>query len=714
MDIEDGAAGSSDEEAKRGNESDEEEDDDELVRHIKQQQKQLREQRLKHQSDAWEQPDEDEKEGTGDSLAEDDALANDWGGKKSLYYGGDEGGIEPGDEEADEDAEREEEEEAIRLQRESAKQLAAEHFGPGWNLDSLRNAKQSSEGERALEDECDNDLVLDDEDEADTDQAVRRHKDQSLRAMDTSKMTEEEKQAALETEAPELSKLLNELKSSMHEVRNRIEPTLERVKSNELNTSGGVSYLEAKHLLLLSYCEAIAFYVLMKAEGRDVTNHPVMHRLVELKTFIEKAKPIDKKMQHQIDKAIEYSKRQENRPSQPADRAQGAELDDEAESDGEDAGMLAYKPRPEMLIPKQSVREDGGSESFEDRDSDIPQRAQLYRPPKLNPASMENSSWNANSRRGVSNETSRKDEDEDEDDAEEGKTRRKGDGKPRSQTLQALAQEIEEVPEEEGARGPDESTEQQRREAEMLAERAQEEEERFTRVPLSKEEKKKVKSASRKVGMTSQLGDFGDDVSDLVKMAKKEEREQSEKPSVASIANAAGAGINRKSTVSRSGEADVPRKGDLGEQRAAFDAAAASRDAKRSRETPAELDANEDNEFIGGLEEDELYKQAQEAAARKKARKSTSKSGAIPAEETTVSYDERRNITNEMQANRGLTPHRKKETKNPRKRLRSKHKKALVKRRGQVPDQKAGSAAAYGGEESGIKKKTAKSRHIVA
>lgn len=41
-----------------------------------------------------------------------------------------------------------------------------------------------------------------------------------------------------------------------------------------------MSYLEAKHLLLLSYCIHIVFYLLLKAEGRPVRDHPVIARSV--------------------------------------------------------------------------------------------------------------------------------------------------------------------------------------------------------------------------------------------------------------------------------------------------------------------------------------------------------------------------------------------------------------------------------------------------
>jgi U3 small nucleolar RNA-associated protein 3 len=65
-----------------------------------------------------------------------------------------------------------------------------------------------------------------------------------------------------------------------------------------------------------------------------------------------------------------------------------------------------------------------------------------------------------------------------------------------------------------------------------------------------------------------------------------------------------------------------------------------------------------------------------------------------------------------MASNRGLTPHRNKEMKNPRKKHRIKFEKALVRRRGAVRDVKPGSAGGYGGEATGIKATVARSRKL--
>jgi len=44
-----------------------------------------------------------------------------------------------------------------------------------------------------------------------------------------------------------------------------------------------VQYLEVKQQLLLSYCTNVLFYLMLKAQGKSVHNHPVMRQLLELR-----------------------------------------------------------------------------------------------------------------------------------------------------------------------------------------------------------------------------------------------------------------------------------------------------------------------------------------------------------------------------------------------------------------------------------------------
>ena len=52
---------------------------------------------------------------------------------------------------------------------------------------------------------------------------------------------------------------------------------------------GGVRYLEMKQLLLLLYCQAITFYLLLKSEGQPIRDHPVLARRVEIKSLLDKS-----------------------------------------------------------------------------------------------------------------------------------------------------------------------------------------------------------------------------------------------------------------------------------------------------------------------------------------------------------------------------------------------------------------------------------------
>ena len=77
-----------------------------------------------------------------------------------------------------------------------------------------------------------------------------------------------------------------------------------QVREGKLVTTEGLTYLETKNLLLLQYCMHLMFYLLLKAEGQSVQQHPVIARLVEIRAFLDKIRPIDKKLRYQVDKLL--------------------------------------------------------------------------------------------------------------------------------------------------------------------------------------------------------------------------------------------------------------------------------------------------------------------------------------------------------------------------------------------------------------------------
>ena len=80
--------------------------------------------------------------------------------------------------------------------------------------------------------------------------------------------------------------------------------------------------------------------------------------------------------------------------------------------------------------------------------------------------------------------------------------------------------------------------------------------------------------------------------------------------------------------------------------------------------------------------------------------------------EEIISEGKKRAATYEMIKNKGLTPHRKKENRNPRVKKRLMYAKAVVARKGQVRDVTREAGAGYGGELTGIKANLARSRKI--
>ena len=195
--------------------------------------------------------DDDEDEDEDEDAEATGAATAGWGRKKKDFYGGD-SADDVSDEEAEEAA-RLEQEEVLRLQRDHAAGLEADDFG---ELDP------SAEGD-AADRPSDAQLLarLNEDLEAGAAgmnvEAVER---------DMSRLSEKEKLQLVEKQAPELLQLLGDFKGHMREVRERIAPLLAAARQKQLGQEGGVSFLELKLQLLLSYCVNISFYLLLKAQ----------------------------------------------------------------------------------------------------------------------------------------------------------------------------------------------------------------------------------------------------------------------------------------------------------------------------------------------------------------------------------------------------------------------------------------------------------------
>ncbi|KAJ1704145.1 hypothetical protein LUZ63_003924 [Rhynchospora breviuscula] len=169
-------------------------------------------------------------------------------------------------------------------------------------------------------------------------------------------------------DAPRLLALLKEMKEGLDVVKSKVEAITVKVKQDKLRTAEGISYLEAKHLLLLSYCQSIVYYLLRKAKGLSIEGHPVVRNLVEIRLFLEKIRPIDKKLDYQIQK---LTKAAEGGPA--PDKIM---ISDKKEQNGSqtEEDPLKFRPNPDMLVSKTAPEEGAGG---------------VYRPPKFAPTAMD-------------------------------------------------------------------------------------------------------------------------------------------------------------------------------------------------------------------------------------------------------------------------------------------------------------------------------------
>ncbi|KAL1201949.1 Protein THALLO [Cardamine amara subsp. amara] len=164
----------------------------------------------------------------------------------------------------------------------------------------------------------------------------------------------------IKIEAPQLASVLREMKEGLDVVRSKVEALTAKVKENSFPTADGISYLETKHLLLLSYCQCLVYYLLRKAKGFSIDGHPVVRSLVEIRMFLEKIRPIDKKLQYQIQKLTTAG-------GSVAELTNSEGTGSSAAQKSED--LSNYKPKPDLLV---------------DRTEDEPVDG-VYRPPKFAP-----------------------------------------------------------------------------------------------------------------------------------------------------------------------------------------------------------------------------------------------------------------------------------------------------------------------------------------
>lgn len=523
-----------------------------------------------------------------------------WGKNKNVFYQKEDEASDPEDEELGE-------EEAVRLQALKYSALSDADFAgvPGGEV-SKESKKQKSKSKKGGSDG----------------KVVER-----IKGKDT-------------TTSPELAALLADMQSKVQEVRETIQPLLEKVRNHEIATSSGISFLELKNHLLLSYCLNVNFYLLLKAEGKSVKDHPVIDELVRLRLMLDKTKSIDEKLRPQVNRLIKTAslglESIKNDPSMMrANMAQMLQANDDAPVKRKEKGSKNVK----FAAPAETG------------DSD------LYVAPKVSAMYF--------------------DEQEKAAGKAERREKRVKERVARSDLMRMVREEFADAPVEISTQ-PDllDLDEEDRQE---LRERAEFEEEYFTRLKPSKADKKRQRQESQFVDELKKLDDFGD-IQHILRNSRLAEGAESSGPL-----------------------AEMARK--LREAQGALGEGA---DGEAGEELGdliiREQDAKMEQAYEEFLEQNKEAKVANKRAKvlnpkQRKYEKNPNAHRVVEEVEVGEGDDEKRKITQQIENNRGVVPLKKKEI--ARVRHRKKFEKAQRKISSMVPKVRA-KGGRYEGEATGI------------
>jgi len=228
---------------------------------------------------------------------------------------------------------------------------------------------------------------------------------------------------------------------------------------------------------MLSYLTNLSYLSLKKLNQKSINGDDAVYRLAETRTVMERMRPIEQKLQYQIDKLIKMASSAGN---------------------GEGKDALSYKPNPNALVTNEGKDEsddEEGREGDDDGIGDEKRNSKKYVPPKLLAVPYN----------------------------EESEKTTKAIEKARKRAMSSSL--IRDLQEQYG-HGPEEISEtsgSRRKEAESQKDRMRYEEENFVRLQVSKAQKQTAKRVSAKSTLQSLL-DFGDYNVDEMPEEKKRKR----------------------------------------------------------------------------------------------------------------------------------------------------------------------------------------------
>ncbi|KAF7194027.1 hypothetical protein HII31_04709 [Pseudocercospora fuligena] len=233
------------------------------------------------------------------------------------------------------------------------------------------------------------------------------------------------------------------------------------------------------------------------------------------------------------------------------------------------------------------------------------------------------------------------------------------------------------------------------------------------------------------IARKTQAGDNDSDLGEEASLTAREAADKAlKKKSLRFYTSQIAQKANKRGTAGRNagGDDDIPHRERLKDRQARLNAEAEKRGSRKNDQPDADLGGDSDDEdrrqaqqIRADADEDDYYDLVAARTAKKKgdkaalaeAQRQASLQGGRVVQEETVGEDGKRKISYAIEKNKGLTPHRKKDVRNPRVKKRKKFDEKKKKLASIKPVYKGGEGrGGYGGELTGIKKGLVKSTKL--
>ncbi|KAJ1987432.1 hypothetical protein GGI25_005911 [Coemansia spiralis] len=279
-----------------------------------------------------------------------------------------------------------------------------------------------------------------------------------------------------------VDKRLDAISTQAKQVCGIIDKLRERVEDGELATGNGISFLEVKHHTMLSYITNLAYLTLLKLHGRQIEDHSVITDLIEDRTVLEKMRPLEQRLKYQIDKMLrsavisaDGAQQKQMQVDNHAHRLETTDDPEKATMADTSAKLAAVMLSEDALADPSAFKPNPGSLAADIREEDeLAIKSGIYRAPRQMPVHYEEEG----------NETAKREKEE----------RRMMERASRSRLVRDLMVEYDDRPEMTTATGNPSVGITDERFEKLAEERSRYEEENFTRISLSKKERKGLRT----------------------------------------------------------------------------------------------------------------------------------------------------------------------------------------------------------------------------